>query len=217
MKSIVQEASSIAKAIEQGWMKAGQPQEFSIRILEEPQRNFLGLTTRSAKIAIFFSDKTIPQRGTEAPRHVKPQPQQTRPQRQEAPREHVAKEQRDAREREPREREVRREKQPAAPDEVVAPRHQQRHRFQGQWNEAMVAKAHEWLTEVLAQMGRDRITFIIEPQNIYLKITLSEQVLPEKDKEKHLLASLSLLMLETVKKQFKTGLRGHKVVLTHAQ
>lgn len=54
MKSIMQEASSIAKAIEQAWMTAGQPAEFTIKVLEEPQKNFIGFTTRSAKIALFF-------------------------------------------------------------------------------------------------------------------------------------------------------------------
>ena len=38
MKSIIQEASSIAKAIELGWIKAKKPEHFSIKILE-PKHN----------------------------------------------------------------------------------------------------------------------------------------------------------------------------------
>jgi hypothetical protein len=54
MKSVIQEASSLSKAIEQGWIKAGKPQEFSIRILQEPNKNFLGITLQNAKVAVFF-------------------------------------------------------------------------------------------------------------------------------------------------------------------
>jgi hypothetical protein len=55
MKSIVEEASSIAKAVEKGWVRAGKPQEFSVKIFEEPEKNFFGLTTKPAKIAIVFA------------------------------------------------------------------------------------------------------------------------------------------------------------------
>ena len=44
MKSIMEEASSVAKAIEKGWQRAGKPQEFTVKVFEEPQKNFIGLT-----------------------------------------------------------------------------------------------------------------------------------------------------------------------------
>lgn len=59
MKSIIVEASSIAKAVEQGWQKAGQPKEFSVKVFQEPQKNIFGLTKESAKIGFFFDDKSI--------------------------------------------------------------------------------------------------------------------------------------------------------------
>ena len=60
MKSIMEEASSIMKAIEKGWASAGQPKEFTIKVYEEPQKNFLGMTTRPAKIGIFFTELPTP-------------------------------------------------------------------------------------------------------------------------------------------------------------
>ncbi len=54
MKSIVQEASSIEKAINKAWEEAGRPAEFSVRILEHPTRNFFGFLKRSAKVALVF-------------------------------------------------------------------------------------------------------------------------------------------------------------------
>jgi len=62
MRSIIQEASSIAKAIEQGWQKAGQPQNFSIKVLELEEKNFLGMIKKPAKIAFFFEEVTRPVR-----------------------------------------------------------------------------------------------------------------------------------------------------------
>jgi predicted RNA-binding protein Jag len=66
MKSIIEQASSIMKAIEKAWNQAEQPKEFSIKIFEKEERNFFGMTTKPAKIGIFFGDKFII--------HEKPQP-----------------------------------------------------------------------------------------------------------------------------------------------
>lgn len=60
MKSIMEEASSISKAIEQAWHRAGQPQEFTIKVLELPKTSFFGLkTSKSAKVAFFFNESTV--------------------------------------------------------------------------------------------------------------------------------------------------------------
>lgn len=56
MKSIVEEASSLAKAFSQAWERAGKPQECTVKILAEPEKNFIGMTTKSAKIAVFFNE-----------------------------------------------------------------------------------------------------------------------------------------------------------------
>lgn len=56
MKSLVEEASSITKAIEKAWIRAGKPQTFSIKIFENPEVGFLGFTKKSAKIGIFFEE-----------------------------------------------------------------------------------------------------------------------------------------------------------------
>lgn len=56
----MEEASSIAKAIETAWNRAGQPTEFSIKVLELPQTSFFGLkTSKSAKVAFFFNEATV--------------------------------------------------------------------------------------------------------------------------------------------------------------
>ena len=83
MKSIIQEASSLSKAIEQGWIKAGKPKEFSVRILQDSDKNFLGITTKNAKIAVFFGriDEQKYQQEQPQPGKQPQQTQQARPQR----------------------------------------------------------------------------------------------------------------------------------------
>src|SRR3990172_10511302 len=57
MKSIMQEASSVIKAIQQAWQAAGQPKDFSVKIFEVEKKNFFGFTTQSAKVGIFFNEQ----------------------------------------------------------------------------------------------------------------------------------------------------------------
>lgn len=54
MKSLIEEASTITKAVEKAWVRAGKPAEFTVKVFEEPKYNFFGMTTKSAKVAIFF-------------------------------------------------------------------------------------------------------------------------------------------------------------------
>ena len=60
MKSVVAQASTIAKAIDAAWQKAENPEEFFTRVLQEPQTSFLGFNTQKAKVVLFFknSDKS---------------------------------------------------------------------------------------------------------------------------------------------------------------
>jgi predicted RNA-binding protein Jag len=56
MKSLIEAAASVLKAIEKGWQRAGCPQEFTVKILEEGETNFLGMVRKPAKVALFFVD-----------------------------------------------------------------------------------------------------------------------------------------------------------------
>lgn len=81
MKSIMEEASSISKAIDQAWNRAGKPAEFTIKILELPERNLFGMTVKSAKVAFFFDEKKAVVEFGQTER----KPRQTRPYRKEEP------------------------------------------------------------------------------------------------------------------------------------
>lgn len=74
----MEEASSIAKAIETAWNRAGQPTEFSVKVLELPQTSFFGLkTSKSAKVAFFFNEATVTVKSKESaqpPRNTQQRP-----------------------------------------------------------------------------------------------------------------------------------------------
>lgn len=227
MKSILQEASTIAKAVEQGWKEAGEPHEFSVKILELPQRNFIGLTTRSAKIAFMFNGAPLKPEPTQrsnqktyAPRERKEtfttsggQPRQhqapAHAQQPVASHPHIQREQRDTF--------APKKERTFTPEAASEGQSFAKKRPEGFWTDEMVAYAREWFATSLKHMDRPDITFTIEPQTFYLRITLSKPVFAEEGQEKHLLASISSLMLATIKKQFRKALRGHKIVLTHVQ
>jgi predicted RNA-binding protein Jag len=239
MKSIMQEASSIAKAIEQGWIKAGNPVDFSIKILEEPKKNFFGLTVRPAKVAIYFDEKRPAQQTRQEPFSVVSSSVQKnrRPSRQETHRSDLNRsegrpEARESRERQQPARRAERvqERQPAsdfAKPFEQSPRHAQepivgtgqqspRQQLEAQWSESMIGYTQDWMNQILQGVHRESVTFSIEPNNLYLRITLSQPIMDNPEKEKRMLASLALLLLEALKRQFRVGLRRHKIILTHA-
>ena len=52
MKSIIEQASSIMKAIEKAWDQADKPKEFSIKVFEKEEKNFFGMTTKVSFLLI---------------------------------------------------------------------------------------------------------------------------------------------------------------------
>lgn len=219
MKSVIQEASSIAKAIDQAWEKAGKPADFTIKILEQPQKNFFGFTTRSAKVSLCFEERVQgpvrregrghrPQQSKRdwatihpSHAHTAQEPQQRRPVQ---PRQEMRPSASQQSEQRAEQREMRQDRE-----------ENRQQRPQVQWEQPMIDFAREWLSNVLKEMDRPDITFTVEPSNAFLRFTLSDHLIDNIEKEKRMLAGMSLLMLEAIKRNFKAGLRRHRIVLTH--
>ena len=188
MKSLMEEASSVSKAIEQGWTNAGKPKEFSVKIYEEPQKNFFGLTTQPAKIGIFFAETT-------KKAEIKPR------------RETEIRKQKPLIEREKTYQKVESKK--------TEPSAQPSHEDLGPiWSDEMVSSIQEWLGEIVYLMGFERTIFSVGQQHFHLRIVFKRPLLDDKDRQKHLFAIMSGLLLTMLKRQYKRPLRGYKVVLT---
>ncbi len=253
MQSLVQEAATIEKAVAQAWRKAGNPAQFQVKVLEEPERNFLGMVTRSAKIAIMFEagaqaakqpstekkqqhpskesstkqqrsqkDRTQQERGdksrdTQQERNGQGRKaEQKRPERRKEQQSQDKSKQQKT-EKQPQEQQKKKTEQQEEPAQEKDKTQQQskQKKPQSLWTQERVTHASNWLRDVLDRMGYENVSFTIEPQNLYLRIELSDHLLSRKDREKQLLASLSSLMMATMQRQYKKAFRGHKVVLTH--
>lgn len=198
MKSIVEEASSVIKAIEKGWTQAGKPQEFSIKVFEVEQRNFLGLTTKSAKVAIFYNEKvqekSFTSRSESNDKRLKREPRQ-----------HTKKET-------PYTASVRAPEQPRTNQAI---KKEEKREFQPRefWSEEMLGFSKEWLKETLIQM-KIQTTFTTDVKNYYLKISFDNPLLGDSEREKLLFRSFAHLIMQSLRNKFKKGFRGYKVILT---
>ena len=214
MKSLMEEASSVSKAIEKGWANAGKPKEFSIKVYEEPEKNFFGITTKSAKIGIFF-DETRPVEGRpRRGRSAEPsrgESQRGETQRAEVPRAETPR-------AEIQRSESQRKELPKKIKETALeePRKAEpaREELGPIWSDDMVLLVKGWLTDMLPLLGMDTAAFTIDSQRFHLRITFSTSLIPDKDKQKHFFAVLSGLLLTMLKRHHKRPLRGYKIVLT---
>ena len=185
----MQEASSIIKALERAWLSAGQPKEFSVKVFEQPEKNFLGMTTKSAKIGIFFQETEKSEIKSTIKREALPSKKTVY---------------------EPKQQPVKTvDKKPEVRPEIVS---------QGQeriiWNDEMISLATTWLTNVLKEMGKPEISFTKNINNYYLRFTFNAPLAATPEKERQVFRSFSFLMLQTLKKNLRRPLRGFKIVLT---
>lgn len=256
MKSIVHEASSIAKAIEQGLAKAGNPRDFAVKILEYPEKNFFGITTKPAKIALYIEEKTRKAYEPHAMPHAEKAERTREPREQREPheaRQHDRSRERSSHSDSRRERDTGGRPERSERSERIdrgergGDRHERRERrlmktdnpprndrsmhdtpdsdttiesrrteeaLIPRWNSEATRHAKDWLTRVLVEMHR-LVPFSIETDALHLRIILDRALFDNPEQERRVLASLSLLLLETCKHVCKLNLRGHKVVLSH--
>jgi outer membrane biosynthesis protein TonB len=218
MRSIIQEASSITKAFEQAWDKASKPKEFSVTILEFPEKNFFGITTHSAKIALYFGAKAekkeqAPKQHKEKPKQHQEQPSKEAKQKSEPKPEPKSEQKPEPKSEQKPEPKSEQKSEPKPEQKSQSPRKKQ----ESLWKEEHTTYARTWLTEAFKLMGHTDVTFEIEPKHLFMKATLSKKMLSDPQKEKHLLASLSTLLMSSLQRNFHQGFPGHKVVITHSQ
>jgi len=233
MKSIIEQASSIIKAIEKAWNQAEQPKEFSIKIFEKEERNFFGMSTKPAKIGIFFGDKPIIH---EKPaQKARPDIKECRPaspaakapvtpvavdkpgiqkpvQKNPAPAQHV----RPTRTPMPQQKPIQQapkvmpEKSHSAsmPKEIS-------HRVASpaMWSDAMIIAAHSWLKKTLELMDMKSITFNSEVAGKNLKLTFNVPLIENVISEKQLFRSFAHLIISSLRNQYKQEIKDLKVIL----
>jgi len=210
MKSIIEEASSIAKAVERGWEKAGKPKEFTVKIFEEAKKNFIGFVVHSAKVGIFFQElpEKSAEKSVEAPRNNSSRQIQRRP--LSTPSASTPHETTPARRTAPLEKKAIRPIATEAPAEpVAAPAIE--------WTPPMVETASDWLKGLLKSIEKGSVGVTSEVSGSTLQLFIHEQILADPQQEKHLFINFSTLIIQAIKRKTRKSLKGYRVSVFRQQ
>jgi predicted RNA-binding protein Jag len=223
LKSVIEESSSVIKAIEKAWAQVGKPAEFSVKVFESEQKNFLGMSVKSAKIGIFFQDQTTEASSKDTHRAERPQrhernsnrpafgEQGNKPEREQRP-ERAERER--GGERNPRHRQGPRE----GGREGFQPERERREPQSNtpRWSERMLSDVRVWLETTLKLVG-SQITFTTQVHNYCLKIVFSQHIFADNEKERAFYRLASYLMMQSLRTSSKDSFRGFKIIMTTAQ
>lgn len=235
MKSIIEQASSIIKAIEKAWNQAEQPKEFSIKIFEKEEKNFFGMTTKPAKVGIFFGDKQIiHEKPTQRPR---PEIKECRPSVSKTVSKISDNKSEDAIKTQthkpyPASKAIgekplpkkqfteKSEQQPKAStqqnvvnkQQLIQPKKEKVH-VPAVWSDGMIASVHNWLKKTLELMNMGTIEFSSEVAGKNLKLIFNKPLLSDAVHEKQLFRSFVHLIMSSLRNQYKQEMKDLKVIL----
>ncbi len=201
MKSIMQEASSVMKAIDTAWQAAGKPTEFTVKVFEEAEKNFIGFTTKPAKIALFFQAPAAPHQRRSDDARFKQRPRQQDPKRdhqQSAPQQ-VKKQIQPSQTHPQPQRQL-----PNEAEQNVGPI----------WNNELIEKAREWMSGTLKAIGQTAPSFDVATDHYLLRLTINQSPFEDAHKEREFFRHSSFLLLCSLKRTFKRPLRGYKILIT---
>ena len=214
MKSLLQEASSVQKAIDLAWEAAGKPQTFTVKVLDLGSKNFFGWSKTPAIVSIAFEPVTAtssrvfnqPQSGQRS-QHSKfgakesgRKVQGHHPAKYDGTTENLKSH--EPKVRQPQKQHTSAEKGEGVVREVVAP--------EG-WTQENVSDISSFLQEVLNLMGSTvAFTTLFEKQ--ILTITFARPVVDDQESERMLYASLSYLFIQFLKKKYKKRFKGFRLM-----
>lgn len=212
MKSIMEEASSTMKAIENGWIRAGKPEEFSVRVFEEAEKNFFGFTTKPAKIGIFIPANPSNQsaRGS----HIR----ETSHNRSQAPQDYSNNAAAGA-------KTINRQTAPSVhkpktnPTEYRAESNdstttQGRRPLPG-WTEELSDFAQQWLAQSLSYLPISDATVTKDVSQEVLSLYVASPLANSNEKEQALFKSLAHLTMEALRNKFKQNFRSLRILINH--
>jgi len=209
MKSVIQEASSITKAIEKAWEIAGKPKNFSIKIFEEPRRNFFGMVVQSAKVGIFFTNE----QQQSAQEQNKRRPQQSSSQ-------HPNRQQQIGQKSHPVEQQ--RTQQPQRterPQRTMRPypHAEQQASTSSQestaWSPELSQEAHSWLVGALHELGKTQPEVRSSTQGVLLTLSVVGPIAADAETERAVLRSFATLLMQSLRHKLGKPLRGLKLSL----
>lgn len=223
MKSIIEEASSVVKAIEKGWAQAGKPAEFSIKVFEVEQKNFLGMTTKSAKVAIFYGHKNPSLQGAPHTEHYESHEKKGISQSCSAGRSEATVK-KNIISQENTHTKSNSSVFPKKPQETTAPVKKEAPKYVAKkpveqvvqkdiWTKEMIDAASDWLTEIIKVAQLPHAQFTTEAKNYFLKFSFEDSLFAQPENERLFFRSTAHLIVQALRNKFKKSFRGFKVIL----
>jgi len=218
---MLQEASSIIKAIEKAWKDAGKPVEFTVKVLEREQKNFFGFTKRPAIVSIAFDpkkqfDKTRDKRqmvSQNKPQQIQKQ-QNTQAVRDQVNREQMGK--KDGRvlqqPRAPQQHNQKEHIRPVQQNSMAPLNRTQPVEDIEVWTAEYIGQVGDYLKELLGYFAADA-QFSSKAEKKALTIQFDKKILEQPDDERALFISLSYLLMQSLKKLHKKKFRGFQLIL----
>ena len=204
MKSLLQEGSSIVKAVEKAWCDAGKPSEFTVKILHEGEQNFLGFSKTPAIVSIIYD----PQKQTKKTVERLNVPEQRREN------SFRGNTRRRGEGENSDNRVVRRQEQDKAnqnnAQQGPKPVKTKTYPF---WDDTWVGEITAWFNEVLKIMNIT-VPFQTSVDKQTLTVMFKEPVLQGLDEEHVLFASFSFLFIQFLKKLHRRRFSGYRLLVT---
>lgn len=227
---MLHEAQSIQKAIEQAWTAAGNPSEFTIKVLDAGEKGLLWFVKRPAIVSISYDPKRNPGKSSESAPHQK-QSFKKNNERNRTPKN-------DKVERE--ERFQQRQLKETNATQALAPRQQpeQKNKRPNNAQQTPVAASNKqsqppvtqelqvitWTPDAVEHVSNSLREFVpilqlpanfsTEVDNKLLRIVFDKKLMPSADEEKMLCIGLSYILMQFLKKNYKKKFKGFQIILT---
>ncbi|MFA6527065.1 MAG: Jag N-terminal domain-containing protein [Candidatus Babeliales bacterium] len=211
MKSMLHEASSVIKAVEKAWKDSGKPKEFTVTVLEQGEKNFLGFTKHPAVVSITYDPHRQGQR-TNRPSNVQRQHPKEAQSQQKGNRVSLG----DTKNRlQNNNRPLRNQAEPTQLPMTPRPVADQRKDQQEYttWIPEWADLISGWLKEIMLPMGMGNIPFSYKIDRRVLTITFEQNLLDQAEEERILFISLSYLLIQFLKKKYKKKFRGFHLLI----
>lgn len=213
MKSMLHEASSVIKAIEKAWNDSGKPKEFTVTVLEQGEKNFLGFTKRPAVVSITYDpnrQNQRPSRHSSDAGQRREQPKDTQTQRRNN---RVALS--DVTHRQQNNTVQKSQSEQSQITSTARPVSDQRNTQQEHtaWIPEWADLISGWLKDIMQTMGMGNVPFSYKIDRRVLTITFEENLLDQAEEERALFISLSYLLIQFLKKKYKKKFRGFHLLI----
>lgn len=218
MKSLMEEASSIAKALEKAWDRAGNPREFTVKVLDKPEKNFFGFTTKSAKVAILFEEEMAQrsQQTSRYPERTQQQPRQQRPATQ--PQQKRAERPQQERTRRPNQEQSTQHnaRQPLNTTQQTSSEQPIKRVHEPVWTPERVAFVRQWIQDMQRTMNCADIGCDISTDRNAIRIVFEKPLAQDPEQEKQLFRSWAYLIMQTLRHTYKQQFKHIKIILKSA-